>query len=393
MIFKIKNLINGLLSHCVFSEMKYKIAVFEGDGVGPSLVNEGIKLIEKSAELDKFEVEFQKFSHNAEHYLETKELLDEKSLKEIKAGCNAVYCGTFGDPRVETGILEKGIPGAIRAFFDQFVCLRHIRLLPGVESHIAGKTHNEINFTVLRENSEDFSVGLSYKPNGKPKSTLDAAKGNYKVRLSAEKNNELAYQVGVLSKKGCERFARFAFEYAKKKNKNKVTFVDKANVLDYYHYLREIASKIGNGYKDIEHNFEVIDSTMMHLIRQPERYQIIAAPGMIGDILSDLGTVLQGGIGFGARANINPDGISMFEPIHGSAVKLKDQNIVNPIATILAASMMLDTIGQEKSASLILKSIEYVLKEGRTRTADLDGNNSTQEMGESIKDKMVELHD
>src|SRR3989338_7254423 len=146
MILKIKNLINGLLSYCVFSEMKYKIAVFEGDGVGPSLVNEGIKLIEKSAELDKFEVEFQKFSHNAEHYLETKELLDEKSLKEIKAGCNAVYCGTFGDPRVETGILEKGIPGAIRAFFDQFVCLRHIRLLPGVESHIAGKTHDEINF-------------------------------------------------------------------------------------------------------------------------------------------------------------------------------------------------------------------------------------------------------
>ena len=371
--------------------MKYKIAVFEGDGVGPSLVQEGMKIVEKAAELDKFEVEWQKFYVNADSYLETKELLNEKTLKEIKSNCSAILCGTFGDSRVETGILEKGIPGAIRNYFDQYIALRHIRLLPGVESKIVNKSHNEINFTILRENSEDFAVGLSFKPSGKAKNTLDVAKGSYKVRLSSGKSNDLAYQVGILSKKGCERFIKFAFEYSKRKN-SRLTFVDKANDLEYYHYMRDVAIRMGKDY-GIEHNFEVIDNTLAYLLRQPEKYQVIAAPSIIGGILSDLGTTMQGGIGFGARSNINPDSISMFEPIHGSATKLKDQNIINPIATIWACAMMLDIIGQEKSASLILKSIEYVLKDGRTRTVDLDGNNSTQEMGEAIKDKVVELHD
>ena len=170
-------------------------------------------------------------------------------------------------------------------------------------------------------------------------------------------------------------------------------FVDKANKMEYYDFWRECIDKAAKEHQGIDYGFELIDATVMNFIRQPEKYDVIAAPNMFGDILSDLGTMLQGGLAFGARGNINPQGISMFEPVHGCASKLKDKGIVNPIATIWAGALMLDTIGQQKSSDLVIKAIESVLKDGRTRTQDLDGNNSTSEMGDAILEKFVELHD
>ena len=389
-----KNKTNINKKHWILlSNMKYKIAVFPGDGVGPELINEGIKVIEKAAELDKFEVEWLKYPHGAEHYLETKELLSEKILKKIKNSCNAIYCGTFDNS--VAGF--SNISNLIRNYFDQFVCLRPIKLLPSVECPLAGKAHNEINFVIIRENSEDFYIRASGRAkNGKNRHQLEINKGALKVKFGLNietKGNEIAYQMGVLSRKGCEKVVKYAFEYAKRKNKSKIVSVDKANLMDCYSLWRESFDKIGKEYNGIEHGFEFIDATVINFIRQPEKYQIIVAPNMFGDILSDLGTIIQGGLLFAAGGNINPEGISMFEPVHGSAAKLKGQGIVNPIATIWAGALMLDAIGQQESSDLIIKAIEAVLKEGRTRTQDLDGNNTTSEMGDAIVDKLIEIHD
>ncbi|MBI2654501.1 isocitrate/isopropylmalate dehydrogenase family protein [Candidatus Woesearchaeota archaeon] len=372
--------------------MKYKIAVFPGDGVGPELINEGIKVIEKAAELDKFIIECVKYPNGTEHYLETKELLNEKILKEIKANCNAVYCGTFDNSVKEI----NGIRSLIRDYFDHFVCLRPIKLLPSVESLIAGKTHEDIDFILIRENTEDFYVGTTGRAkNGKNRNQHEISNSAFKAKFSVgieTKGSEIAYQIGILSKRGCERIIRFAFEYAKNKNK-KITAVDKANVIEAYNFWRENVEKVAQEYKGTDYEFNLIDAAVMNFIRQPEKYQVIVAPNMFGDILSDLGTMLQGGLAFAAQGNINPEGISMFEPIHGCAAKLKGQGIVNPIATIWAGALMLENLGQKESSELIIKAIETVLKEGRTRTQDLDGHNTTSEMGDAIVDKLVEIHD
>lgn len=374
--------------------MKYKFAVFPGDGVGPELIKEGIKLIEKAAELDKFNVEWIEYPHGTEHYLETKESLTERTLKDIKNSCNAIYCGTFDNS--VTGI-NNAISTLIRNYFDQFVSLRPIELLPGVESPLAFKSHNEINFVVIRENTEDFYVGAGGKTkNGKNKHQLDINKNTCKVRFGLNietKGSEIAYQIGILSKKGCERVIKYAFEYAKTKNKKKIIAIDKANTIGLYNFWRENFERIAKEYSGIEYEFNLIDTAVMNFIRQPERYEVIVAPNMFGDILSDLGAMIQGGLSFAAQGNINPEGISMFEPVHGSAAKLKGQGIVNPIATIWAGALMLDNIGQQKSCDLIIKSIEGILKDGRTKTQDLDGNNTTSEMGDAILDKFIELHD
>lgn len=377
--------------------MKYKIAVFPGDGVGPELINEGIKVIEKSAELDKFGLECVKYTYGAEQYQETKELLSEKNLKEIKNSCNAIYCGTFDNSIIKADNDVKNISNFIRNYFDQYISLRPIKLLPNVENPLAGKTHKEIDFVVIRENSEDFYVGAAGRAkNGKNRHQIDIDRGVCKVKFGLNietKGNEIAYQIGVLSKKGCDRAIKFAFEYAKSKNKKKITAIDKANMIEAYNFWRESVVRIAKEYPGIEHEFKLIDAAAVNFIRQPERYEVIVAPNMFGDILSDLGTIIQGGLAFSAQGNINPEGVSMFEPIHGSAPKLKEQGIVNPIATIWAGALMLDSIGQQKSGDLIIKAIESVLKDGRTRTQDLGGNNTTSEMGDAIVDKLIEIHD
>ncbi len=377
----------------MLSSMKYKIAVFSGDGVGPELINEGLKVIEKAAELDKFEIEWIRYPYGADHYNDTRELLNEKNLKDIKKNCNAIYCGTFDNSIKKI----NDIKNFIRTYFDQFACLRPIRLLPGVESIIAGKTSNEIDFVIIRESTEDFYAGGSERiKNGKNKHQLDINTKTYKIKFGLDieaKGSEIAYQIGILSRKGCERIIKYAFEYAKSKNKKKITAIDKSNMLEFYNFWRESVNKISKEYPDIECEFELVDSAVMNFIRQPEKYEVILAPNMFGDILSDLGTVMQGNLAFAFRGNINPDEISMFEPAHGSAPQLKDKGVVNPIATISAGALMLETIGQQKSSDLIIKAIEAVLKEGKIRTIDLNGNNSTSEIGDAIKDKLVEIHD
>ena len=374
--------------------MKYKIAVFPGDGVGQELINEGLKVLDKAAELDKFEIEWVSYLHGAEYYAETNEPLTEKIMRDIMSSCNAIYCGTFDRISTEP---KNNVTALIRDYFDHFISLRPVKLLPGIESVLVDKTSDEIDFVIIRENTEDFYIGAAGRAkNGKNKHQLNIDANAFKMKIGLDieaKGSEIAYQISALSRKGCERALKYAFEYSKNNGNKKVTSIDKANLLESYNFWRECLEKIAKDYHDIEVEHDFVDTAVMNLIRQPEKYKIIVAPNMFGDILSDLGTVLQGGIAYGARGNINPDTLSMFEPIHGSAPKLKGQGIINPIATIWAGSLMLGHIGQKKSSDLIMKAICAVLKEGKARTQDLNGNNTTSEMGDAIVDRFVEMHD
>ena len=371
--------------------MKYKIAVFPGDGVGPELIKEGVKVISKAAELDKFEIEYVNYPYGAEHYDETKEILSERILKNIKDSCSAIYCGTFDNS--SNGFIP--VSKTIRDYFEQSISLMPIKLLPTIESPLSNKAGKEIDFTIIRESSEEFFSGSSGRAkNGKSMQQLEINKSDFKSRLGLDikAKGDVSCQIGVLSRNGCDKAVKYCFEYAKSHNKKKIISVDKSNTLQFHDLWRESFSRISKDYSGIEHEFKLIDAVVMNIVRQPEKFEVLAAPNIFGEILSDLGAAIQG-ISYAARGNINPDGISMFEPVHGCATKLKDKGIVNPIATIYAGSLMLDAIGQQKSGDLIIKSINSVLTDGRARTQDLDGNNTTSDMGDAILDKFIELHD
>lgn len=373
---------------------KYTIALIPGDGIGPEIIAEGEKIIDAVSEINHFEVDWITYPLGADHYLETKELLPEDSLKEMEK-MDAIYLGALGDPRITPGVLEKGILLALRFYFDQFVNLRPIRLLEGVDCPLKNKKPEDINFSVVRENTEDFYVGVGgHAGEGKNKDVLEINRSLYNIKFNLDvdvEGDEIAYQLGVLSRKGTERVIRYAFELAKKKNKNRVTSVDKANVLtDIYGFWREIFREVSEDYPGIETEFSFVDAVTMWFIRRPQWYQVIVTPNMFGDIITDLGAMLQGGLGLAPGGNINPQGVSMFEPIHGSAPKYKGKNSVNPIATIWAGAMMLEEIGEEDSANRIVNGIEDVLREGRVKTRDLGGDSTTSEMGDAVVERLKE---
>ena len=367
----------------------HKIAVIEGDGIGPEIIREGIKVIDKVSELHNFEIKWTKYPHGADHYLKTKELISEDTLNNIKSTADAIYLGALGDPRIKPGILEKGILLKTRFFFDQYINLRPIKLLEGAECPLKNKTPKDIDFTVIRENTEDFYIGIGNKTNiGTTRQELEVIRSLYSIKFALDietQGSEIAYQIGVLSRKGSERVIRYAFEHAKKHNHTRLTAVDKANVLSHvYNYWREIVENISTEYPKIDHEFNFVDAITMWFIKTPEHYQTVVTPNMFGDIITDLGAMLQGGLGLAPGANINPDGISMFEPIHGSAPKYKGQNIANPLATIWAGAMMLNELGEQKSSNLIVNSIEHLVKQKKVITKDMGGTSKTSEVGDEL---------
>jgi len=365
----------------------YKIAVFGGDGIGPEVIREGKKVLEAVSEHENFELRWIDYPNGGEYYLRTGELLSEETLKELEQ-CDAIYFGSIGDPRVEPGILERGILLTLRFFFDQYVNLRPVKLLEGVPSPLAHHEH-DIDFTVVRENTEDFYVSIGGRVKGnKSSKELELVRNlyNIKFKLDIESDaDELAYQIGVITREGCERVMRFAFELARKTGKKRVTSVDKANVLtEGYGFWREVFNDVAKEYPDIETEFNYVDAMCMWLVKNPEWYKVVVAPNMFGDIITDLGAMIQGGLGLAPGANINPDGVSMFEPIHGSAPKYRGKGVSNPIATIWAGAMLLDNIGESRASEIVLHAIEAVLRDGKVRTYDLGGKSKTSEVGDAI---------
>ncbi len=370
----------------------YKIAKMPGDGIGPEIIVEGVKVIDAVSDKYNFNINWTEYDNGAEKYLKTKELITEDTLKEIKQTCKAIYLGALGDPRCKPGILEKGILLKIRFYFDQFVNLRPIKLLEGVSCPLKDKGPKDIDFTVVRENTEDFYVGIGGRAKaGKNKEQLEVIRDLYKVKfnLDIENTDEIAYQIGVMSKNGAERVIKYGFELAKKEKVDTAYFVDKANVLsDIYGFWRENVERISKHYPKIKPEYMFVDAITMWFVKNPEWFKVVITPNMFGDIITDLGAMIQGGLGLAPGGNINPNGISMFEPIHGSAPKYKGMNVANPLATIWAGAMMLDEIGQPKAAEDVVKAIEKVLKQGKVKTKDLGGKAKTSDMGDAVVAKL-----
>ncbi|OKY77559.1 MAG: Isocitrate/isopropylmalate dehydrogenase LeuB [Candidatus Methanohalarchaeum thermophilum] len=368
----------------------YEIPVIPGDGIGPEIINEGKKVIESAAATENFNVEWKEYPYGAEHYLETGETLPESALKELSQ-YDAIYMGSVGDPRVEPGVLEKGILLKLRFYFDQYVNLRPVKLLPGVECPL--REPGNIDFTVIRENTEDFYVGVGGRAKkGKTKNTLEIERKLYNLKFDLDiesDSDEIAYQLGVISEEGAKRVTKYAFDHAQKRKDDRVTAVDKANVLsDIYGFWRQKIEEISEEYPEIEHEFNYVDAATMWFVKNPEWYQTIVTPNMFGDIITDLGAMIQGGLGLAPGGNINPEGTSMFEPIHGSAPKHAGENKVNPIATIWAGALLLDHLGEQKAKKRIVKAISQVLEEGKIKTYDLGGNASTTKMGDAIAERV-----
>ncbi|MHC2994945.1 MAG: isocitrate/isopropylmalate dehydrogenase family protein [Candidatus Atribacteria bacterium] len=371
----------------------HNIALIPGDGIGPEIIREGKKVIETASFQYGLEINWVEYPFGAEHYLKTGELMPDSALREIQ-DLDAIFFGAIGDPRVKPGILEKEILLKTRFYFDQYINLRPIRLYKGVPTPLKDKGPEDINFYVVRENTEDFYIGVGGRFKKKEnKDKLEVLRklyrANIEVGFNLEKEEELAYQIGLISRPGAQRVIKYAFELAKKKGMNRVTSVDKANVLtNIYGLWRDVFKEISTQYPDIETEFTFVDAITMWFVRKPEWFKIVVAPNMFGDIITDLGAMIQGGLGIAAGGNINPEGISMFEPIHGSAPKYKDKSIANPIATILAGAMMLDSLGEAEAAQTIENAVEQVLSEGKVRSRDLGGDSSTVEVGDEIVKKL-----
>ena len=363
----------------------YRIASIGGDGIGPEIIAEGKKVLEAAAERFGFDIEWTDFDIGADRYLSSGILLTEDDLEGLSE-FKAIYFGAIGDERVRPGILEKGILLSLRFYFDQYVNLRPIKLLEGVETPLAGKTPADINFVVVRENTEDFYVGIGSRFKKHQKIDLTVARELYyaKFGLDIESDaEEIAYQIGVVTREGTRRVQEYAFDLARSRKK-KLTSVDKANVLsDVYGLWRDVFLETARAYPDVTTEFNFVDAITMWFVKNPEWFDVVVTPNMFGDIITDLGAMIQGGLGLAPGANINPNGTSMFEPIHGSAPKYKGLGVANPIATIWAGSLLLDHLGEHEAAASIVVAIEKCIRDGVV-TKDMGGFSGTAMTGSYI---------
>ncbi|WP_135606627.1 isocitrate/isopropylmalate dehydrogenase family protein [Methanococcoides sp. NM1] len=372
---------------------QYKVPVLPGDGIGPEIIAEGKKVIDAAGEKFGFDVDWIEYPHGADHYLETGELISEDSLKEL-SNYEAIYLGSIGDDRIEPGVLEKGILLAARFYFDQYINLRPIKLLEGVWCPIKDKTPKDVDFVVVRENTEDFYIGIGGRAKtGMSKDLLEVNRTLYNAKFGLDietDSEEIAYQIGMISKEGTQRVMNYSFDLAETRNKH-VSSVDKANVLsDIYGFWREEFNTIAANHPDVKTDFNFVDAITMWFVKNPEWFDVVVTPNMFGDIITDLGAMVQGGLGLAPGGNINPNGTSMFEPIHGSAPKYKGQNKVNPIATIWAGAMLIEQLGEKEAADSIVSAIEKNILEAKVQTYDMGGSNGTSDVGDDIARILLE---
>ena len=344
----------------------YKIAVVPGDGTGPEVVAEGLKVLKAASERYGFKVDLIHYDLGGERYLKTKETLPDSVLEELRR-VDAIYLGAIGHPEVKPGILEKAILLRIRFELDQYINLRPVKLYPGVETPLKDKRPEDIDFVVVRENTEGAYTGAGgFLKKGTP--------------------DEVAIQEAIHTRKGAERCIRFAFESCKKRNKkNKVTLCGKTNVLTYAFDLWERTFyQVAKEYSGIETDYAHVDATCMWMVKNPEWFDVIVTDNMFGDIITDLGAMIQGGMGIAAGGNINPEGVSMFEPIGGSAPKYTGKGVVSPLAAIAASQMMLDHVGEEKAAQGIENAVmKVVSRDVRNLSAGKMGY-STSQVGDLV---------
>ncbi len=349
----------------------YNIAVIPGDGTGPEVVWEGKKVLDAAGRKFGFEVNYEEYDFGGDRYLKTGEILPDSAVEELKR-FDSIFLGAIGHPDVKPGILEKGILLKLRFELDQYINLRPVKLYPGVSTPLKDKGPEHIDYVVVRENSGDVYTGVGgVTQKGTP--------------------HEVAVQNMIYNRMQVERCLRYAFDYTRKRNKkNTLALCGKTNVLTYVFDLWERAfHEIGNAdYPDIKREYYHVDATVMWMVKNPEWFDVIVTTNMFGDIITDLGAITQGGMGIAAGGNINPDGVSMFEPIGGSAPKYTGKNIINPLASISCGSMMLDHLGEEKAALAIENAIMDVTA---NKLKDLGAGKmgfSTSEVGDLVAERV-----
>ncbi|MCQ4573864.1 MAG: 3-isopropylmalate dehydrogenase [Candidatus Brocadiales bacterium] len=350
----------------------HKIAVIPGDGIGPEVVSEGLKVLEAVGRKRGFKYELKQYDLGGEHYLKTGETLPEGLLEEFK-GFGAIYLGAVGHPDVAPGILERGLLLKLRFELDQYINLRPVKLYPGVDCPLKNKTPEDVDFVVVRENTEGLYIGA----------------GGFLRRGTPQ---EVAIQEMVNTRSGVERCIRYAFELTKKRNSKakKLLLCGKTNVLNYAHDLwMRVFEEVAGEYPDVTTDYAHVDATCMWMVKNPEYFDVIVTDNMFGDIITDLGAMIQGGMGIAAGGNINPEGVSMFEPIGGSAPKYAGKNVANPLAAICACAMMLDHLGETESARDVEEAVKRVIP---TRLKGLGAGNmgaTTREVGDMVATEII----
>ncbi|HOS98019.1 MAG TPA: 3-isopropylmalate dehydrogenase, partial [Deltaproteobacteria bacterium] len=336
-------------------------------GTGPEVVAEGIKVLKAVAAVEGISLDFTTYDFGGDRYLRTGEVLPDSAADELKK-YHAIYLGAIGHPDVKPGILAKGILLRLRFELDQYINLRPVKLYPNVETPLKDKGPEHIDYVVVRENSGGVytgSGGITMK--GTP--------------------HEVAVQEMIYSRFQVERCLRYAFEYTRKRNRRKtLALVGKTNVLTYVFDLWErVFHEIGDReYPDIKREYYHVDATCMWMVKNPEWFDVLVTENMFGDIITDLGAITQGGMGIAAGGNINPGGVSMFEPIGGSAPKYTGMNIINPLAAIASAQMMLETLGEDKAASRMEQGIVKVLQRDLKSLAAGRMGLSTTQVGDKV---------
>ena len=349
----------------------YNIAVIPGDGTGPEVVAEGVKVLQAVSGKAGFRVNLDYLDFGGENYLKTGETLPDSAIEDLKK-YDSIYLGAIGHPDVKPGILEKGILLKLRFKLDQYINLRPIKLYPGIDCPIKDKGPEHIDFVVVRENTEGLYAGAGgVLKKGTP--------------------DEVAVQESINTRKGVERCIRFAFEYCQKRKKdNKLTLCGKTNVLTYAFDLWERAfHEVAREYPGVKTDYAHVDAITMWFVKNPEWFDVIVTDNMFGDIITDLGAMIQGGMGIAAGGNINPEGVSMFEPIGGSAPKYKGKNMINPLAAICASGIMLEHLGEEKSGKEVEQAVKKVTEKHLKSLAAGQMGLTTTEIGDLVAKYVV----
>ncbi len=321
----------------------YNIALIGGDGTGPEVAAEGVKVLQAAAARHGFKLAFNDYDYGGDRYLRTGEVLPPNAVEEMR-GHDAIFLGAIGHPDVKPGILEKGILLKLRFELDQYINLRPVKLFPGVETPIKDKGPAEIDYVIVRENTGGLYTGI----------------GGVSMKGTA---HEVAVQSMVYNYHQVHRCLEYAFAYTRKRNRrNTLGLVGKTNVLTYVYDLWErVFHELGaKAFPEIKRDYYHVDATCMWMVKNPEWFDVLVTGNMFGDIITDLGAMTQGGMGIAAGGNINPEGVSMFEPIGGSAPKYTGKNVINPLAAICAGAMMLDELGQGQAARDIEASVANV---------------------------------
>jgi 3-isopropylmalate dehydrogenase len=357
----------------------YKIAVIAGDGTGPEVTNEAVKVLKTAANKFKFKIDLTEFDFGGERYKRTGETLPDSAIEELRK-FDSILLGAIGHPDVKPGILEKGILLKARFELDQYINLRPVRLFPGVDCPIKGKGPEQIDYVVVRENTGDAYTGT----------------GGFTLKGTP---NEVAVQSAVYNRFQVDRCLKYAFEYAKKHGKkargkgpeNTLALVGKTNVLTYIYDLWERAfHEMGQkDYPDIRRDYYHVDACCMWMIKNPEWFDVLVTGNLFGDIITDLGAITQGGMGIAAGGNINPEGVSMFEPIGGSAPKYTGKGVINPLAAICAMQMMLETLGEESAAKKVEDAVKFVTANKLKSLAAGKMGYSTSQVGDLVSEAVM----